>query len=392
MRLCRRVGRLVDGFIDASMTPAGQDEPLTHEDLPDPRALHEEALRLIEALPSEGLEPERERWLRAQLRAVETVLERLGGGELAWADEVERCLGVRPTRADEDGFRDVHRRLEAALGGSGTLRHRYLEWEERTAVPTELIVPALERMTDVLRPRARALATMPEEETVTYQTVSGVPWIAYNRYEGRSHSRVEVNADFPVPIPLLVDLAAHESYPGHHTERAAKEAGLLRALGRVETSVVISPGPESLVSEGIGMIALEHALGPEPFDVVADALRPLGVAFDPAETHEVHRARDAFYDVGVNAAFLLHEDGATAQEAEEYLRAWGLESDARAARTVAFLTDPASRAYVSAYPDGGRLCRAFARRASNGFTRLLTQQLTPADLGAPPDGERSGGA
>jgi hypothetical protein len=61
-------------------------------------------------------------------------------------------------------------------------------------------------------------------------------------------------------------------YPGHHTERTVKDAHLYRDPGRLEASVVITPAPESLVSEGIAMNALEEALGPEPFDVVADVL------------------------------------------------------------------------------------------------------------------------
>jgi hypothetical protein len=220
---------------------------------------------------------------------------------------------------------------------------------------------------------------MSAEESVSYELVSGVPWIAYNRYEGEHHSRVEVNADLPVSVVLLVSLAAHEAYPGHHTERAAKDTHLYRDLGRLETGVAIS-APESLVSEGIATNALDEALGPDPFVVVADVLADLDLRFDPVEAHEVHEAELALYAPAVNAAFMLHEDGASTEDAEGYLREWALGSNERAAHTVAFLTDPSSRAYVSAYPDGRRLCREFADRARGNFTRLLTEQLTTADL------------
>jgi hypothetical protein len=45
-------------------------------------------------------------------------------------------------------------------------------------------------------------------------------------------------------------------------------------------------------------------------------------------------------------AFMLDEDGAGGQEAEEYLREWALESDEKAARTAAFISDPSSRLRV----------------------------------------------
>jgi hypothetical protein len=221
---------------------------------------------------------------------------------------------------------------------------------------------------------------MPAEESVTYELVTDVPWIAFNRYEGQHQSRVEVNTDLPISIVLLVSLAAHEAYPGHHTERAAKETRLTRDLGRVETSVVITPAPESVVSEGIALNALEEALGPDPFEVVADVLADVGLRFDQIEADEVHRAELDLYATATNAAFMLHEDGVATVEAEAYVRRWDLGSDEKAARTVAFLTDPSSRAYVSAYPDGRRLCRVFADRGPGNFTRLLTEQLTTADL------------
>jgi hypothetical protein len=95
--------------------------------------------------------------------------------------------------------------------------------------------------------------------------------------------------------------------------------------------------------------------------------------FDPIEAHEFHRAEMALYATATNAAFMVHEDGAATEEAEEYLREWALESNDKAARTVAFATDPSSRAYMSAYTDGRRLCRDFAERAPGNFTRLLTR-------------------
>ncbi|MGH2539797.1 MAG: hypothetical protein ACRDGK_04705 [Actinomycetota bacterium] len=269
--------------------------------------------------------------------------------------------------------------MDAALPGSGTVRERYIAWDGHNAVPRETLVPALERLKEVLAPRAHALAPMPAEESADYELVSDVPWIAFNRYEGH-RSRIEVNTDLPVSVTLLVDLVAHEVYPGHHTERSAKEAHLYQDLGRVETSVMITPAPESVVSEGIALIALEEALGPQPFGVAADVLADLDLRFDPIEAHEVHRAELALYATATNAAFMLHEDGATTEEAEAYQRDWGLEPDEKTAHTVEFLMDPSSRAYVPAYPVGRRLCRDFADREPGNFTRLLTEQLTTADL------------
>jgi hypothetical protein len=377
--LCLRVGRHLEGFVDAFFGPSEMHRTVEAEEPVDPKGLRDEAQLLVEGLGGADLEGDRRRWLRGQLEALECATARLAGEDIAWADEVERCLGVRPTRTDTPVLEEIHQRLDAVLPGSGTLRDRYHAWDAGNAIPREKLVPALERLQQVMGPRAHALAPMSPEESVTYELVSGVPWIAYNRYEGTGRSRVEVNEDLPVSVVLLISLSAHEAYPGHHTERAAKDVHLYRALGRLETSVAIS-APESLVSEGIATNALEEALGREPFAVVADALADINVRFDPIEAHAVHEAELALYAPAVNAAFMLYEDGASTDDAEGYLREWALESNERAARTVAFLTDPSSRAYVSAYPDGRRLCRAFTDRAPGNFSRLLTEQLTTTDL------------
>ena len=335
---------------------------------------------LLDGLDRSGLEEDRRRWLRGQLEAIECVTARLSGEEPDWADEVERCFGVRPARTETSVFEEAHRRLDAALPGGGPVRDRHIAWGERNAVPRDSLVPSLERLKEALGPRAHALAPMPAGEAVAYELVSGVPWLAYNWYEGTYRSRCEVNADLPIPIVVLADLGAHEAYPGHHTERVAKEAGLYRQRGRVETSVAVIIGPECIVAEGIATNALEQALGNAPFAAIAEVLAGLGFAFDPSEAQEFYEAELLLEGVGTNAAFMLYEDGATTDEAEEYMRNWALASDERAARAVSFLTDPSSRTYVSTYSDGRRLVRDFAERAPGNFTKLLTEQLTPADL------------
>ena len=380
VRLCLRLDRHVDGLVDAYFGPADWRREASAEAPPDPALLRDEAAGLLAELGDADLEDDRRRWLRGQLEALACLAARLCGVEMGWADEVERCFGVRPTRTDTALFAEAHRRLDGALPGCGSVRERYVAWNERAAVPPGTLVSALDHLTSVLGGRAHALARLPAEESVAYELVSGVPWIAFNRYEGAYASRVEVNTDLPVSIVLLVELAAHESYPGHHTERAAKEAHLYRAGGRAETAVAISLAPEAIVSEGIATNALTEALGSSPFEAVADVLSDLELEFDPAEADEIYRADTTLGATATNAAFMLHEDGRAASEAEEYLRTWGLGSDERAAQAISFILDQETRTYVSTYTDGKRLCRDFADRAPGNFARLLSEQLTVADL------------
>lgn len=378
--LALRIGRHVDGVVDFYYGPPELRARVDAESLWEPRALNEEASALLDQLGDSGMEADRQRWLRGQLRGLEGITARLAGAEIAWSDEVERCLGVRPTFTDTAAFEAVHRRLDSILPGTGSLRARYNGWGEENAVPPDLLVPALERLRPMLKEGTRAFVELPEDESVSYEIVSGESWLAYNWYEGGHRSRVQVNADLPISVGMLADLGAHEAYPGHHVERCAKEVSLYEGRERLENSIAMVVAPEALISEGIAMNALPQALGPDPFDVIAETVADLGIKFDPAEAAAVHEAELELFASAVNLAFLLHERGATTEEAAAYAREWGLDSDERSARTVAFVADETWRGYIPAYMEGRRLCRAFIDREPGNFTRLLTEQLTTEDL------------
>lgn len=77
---------------------------------------------------------------------------------------------------------------------------------------------------------------------------------------------------------------------------------------------------------------------------------------------------------------LLHARGASTEEGVEYHMRWALTSRKRAEHAVRFRTDPVWRSYSSTYTDGYELCRDFVDGDPERFKRLLTEQLTPADL------------
>ena len=81
----------------------------------------------------------------------------------------------------------------------------------------------------LLRERTQALVPLPADEEFALELVAGEPWSAFNYYLGRHRSRIVVNTDLPFSGAEIVHLAAHEGYPGHHTEHATKEELLARA-------------------------------------------------------------------------------------------------------------------------------------------------------------------
>ena len=364
-----RLGRHVDGLVDAYFGPAALKERVDAEPLVPPADLADEAGALARRAPAT--------WLHAQLVGCETTARRLGGESIAWSDEVERCYGVRPERTGEDQFAAAHEQLEAALPGTGDLGERYRAWIAAQALPVDALLQASARFADALRTRTAELFGLPDDEEARIELVTDEPWSAFNYYLGGRRSRVVVNTDLPVYSYRLPDLIAHEIYPGHHTEHAWKESLLVDGEENYGETIFLVGTPQSTISEGIASLAPE-IIG--AYDAASAVYADLGVPYDAATADAVRAAREALDTVGVNAALLLHEEGAAREDAVAYLERWSLTPRDSAEKSVDFLTHPTWRAYVSCYSSGYALCRRWVDGDSQRFRRLLTEQLSTADL------------
>ena len=374
-----RLGRHVDGLVDSYYGPADIAERVDAEDLRQPAALAGDAAALRGELQESGeLDPRRQAWLDDQLLGLETFARRLADEPLAYADEVERCFGLRPHRTPEAVFAAAHERLDAALPGEGDLAARYGDWRASQIIPPATMLDVFSALRERFRAATAARLGLPPGEDVQTELVRDEPWLAYNYYLGGRRSRIAINVDLPIAAPELVDLVAHEAYPGHHTEHAWKEH-LLVDEGVVEESLVLIPTPQSMVSEGIAEIAWE-LVDEATRDAVAAVFADAGVPFDPAQTEAVEEARRPLRFVGLNAALLLHEDGASEEEAVDYVARWQARPREYAESSVRFVLDPLWRAYAATYALGGELARRHVQGDPDRYRRLLTEQTRVADM------------
>lgn len=400
-----RLGRHIDGLVDAYYGPPDRRSAVEAEPVSAPVQLVADARRMVaavdsgEPLESDGTgasggggESNRRHWLRAQLRGLLTTARKLAGDQISYADEVEACYGVRPQRVDESVLESAHRRLDEVLPGSGSLSERLVTWRESHAVPVDTLRAAILSLADDLRERTRSLFGLPDGEHVEFDLVSGQPWAGFNYYLGNLHSRVAVNTDLPVLSIGLAHLVAHESYPGHHTEHTRKEVGLVRNRHWWEESIFLVGTPQCLLAEGLADLGLEVAMGRRPEQIVAGHLRPLGIRYDPDVVAEVAEAGEALGAVRQNAAFRLHEDGADPEVVTAEVARLGLLPWDRAAKAVEFLTHPTWRAYLTCYVEGLPLCRAFVDGDPARFDQLLSEQLTPDMLESRIRADRAGTA
>jgi len=391
------LGRHIDGFVDAYYGPPALAAFAATAPMVGPDVLQRDVRSLLAALdageplgspmadagqPVEGEDARRRRWLRAQTIGLLTSARILSGEAIGYADEVAACYGVRPTRFPEEEILEAHKNLESVVPGSGPLAERLIAWRESLAVPPELLRPAIASLAEDLRARTYAAFGLPDGESVEFDLVTNKPWSGFNYYLGELTSKVAINTDLPVLSSSLAHLVAHEAYPGHHTEHTRKEVGLVRRRHFYEESIFLVGTPQCLLAEGLADLGLEVVMGKRPEQLVAEHLVPLGIPYDADVVAVVAEAGEALQAVRANAAFRLHEDGASPEVVAKEIAHFGLLPPARAEKSIEFLMDPTWRSYISCYVEGLPLCRRFVDGRPERFERLITEQLVPDDLQA----------
>jgi hypothetical protein len=352
-----RMDRLEPGTVDSYFGPASWRTAVDSEPMPTPQGLREAAEGLLNMLPGMGYPGERQGFLERQVRALHTQARVLSGEQIPLIEQAQLIFDISPERAPEDVFAQAHARLDAALPGDGPLYERRNLWRKQFDVPTDKLMPLLDKVADEVRSRTVREVPLPEGEAIELSLVSDKPWGGYNWYLGNMRSLIEINTDLPVSSLSLVDYLAHEGYPGHHTEHALREAVQYRERGQGEYAITILNSPESLIAEAIATTA-RKLIFPDNSDLewAAEHIFPqLGIE---ADIEQIAQVREASRDIGAvsgNASLLLNEDGRPTGEVIEYLVRWGLRRQEEAEHSIRFLSSPLSRVYVFTYYYGERL-------------------------------------
>ncbi len=384
LRLTLMIDRLIPGYVDAYYGPPELRAEVEAAPAPEPAALLDELARLEARIPAG--DPAREAALRATVRAMDCTLRIQGGEQIEYLDEVQRLYDITPALVDAARFEAAHADLDDLLEGPGSLGERLEAFRKVYALPPHKLMPVLEMARDVTRRRTLEQIDLLEGESVEVALVNGQPWSAYNWYKGSGRSLIEFNTDIPVVALDVLDLFAHEAYPGHHTEHQLKERRLYQEKGYAECASALLHAPSAVIAEGIATTALEIIMpGRSPHDWLVDAILPaagLPPAI-PADLDRVARVVKALRPVGGNAAILYHTGQLDEAGALDYLRTYGLMGEKRARQTLSFITNPLFRAYIFTYTEGYALIDRAARDGKRSlFKLLLTEQVLPSELAA----------
>jgi hypothetical protein len=374
LELALRLGRHDEDLIDSYYGPEALARRVEDEELREPAALGEDAGALAEDAADDP-------WLAAQVGALGANARKLAGERLDYAEEGRLVYGIEPRWHDEEPFRRAAARLEEALPGSGDVRDRYARWFVETAIPAELVEQAVLDVAAELRRLTREAIGLPDGEEFELELVTGERWLGYAHYLGGLRTHIRVNTDLPLPAADLVLLTSHEIYGGHHTHRVWQETELVRGRGELERTLDVLWSPEAVISEGVAMTG-PHLLVDDGQQLAADVLGRLGFAYDAELGARVVEARRLLQPISANVAMLIHDRGASPEEAREYADTWSLQPPERVAKQIDSQLRSPSPPYQHTYWQGLELVEGHVAGDPARFRELLTARMLPSEVSA----------
>ncbi len=266
-------------------------------------------------------------------------------------------------------------RLEGLLPPGRTLVERLAADEAATRLPRRALLPAADRLIDLLRRRSSEDLDLPADHRLEVRVVeeAAAPWSV--RLESSSlPARLVLNASVAWTADGLIRAIGSYGYPGRHLARLMRPA-----------SAEWSPSPETTVESGLGAVGIEVLLADHELAHELERIgRAAGVKWDAGRIVAVRHALD---DLAPSYAAAAVGDQA---DVREHLLSLGANPQAADALAAAW-RDPLARAGTLATAAGPPLVRAWlaAVGQTTGLRRLLTEHLVPTMLRAEMDDART---
>lgn len=380
--LMLEVNKHTDGFVDSYIGPEAIKAEVEAGEKIAVDVLDEQLADLESRIPTD--DPQRERYLKAMLLAAKTALHLNPEHSEDYVAEVRNFYDIEPLVKDEDSFTEATRQLNEVLPGSGDVNVRLKAYRDHYQIPFDKLDKVIKVTLAEVRKRTGEFVDLVEGESFSYELVSDVHWGAYNWYLGNAKSLIQFNTDIPINALGMLNLCAHEGYPGHHTEGMIKEKHLYREQSIAESAIQLLLSPSAMIAEGIATTAQEIIFPNDSHREWEDeVLFPLAeIEPHPIEMRKtISEASDALKYLAGNVAYLYHTGSINEEQAVDYFQTMGNVDEQRAKQSFRFITHPLSRAYIYTYTVGYDLIEAAAPDDKQPiFKRLLVENILPGQI------------
>ena len=222
------------------------------------------AQRVNSRISQSGIQAARQQYMVRQLLSIAGRVDVLTGEPMSFDHETEAVFGVKvPSAYDRGEMARARKELDRLLPGRGNLAARYAAYDAKFMVPRDKVRLVFDTAIAGCRAATTAHVKLPPGEAIEVEYVRDRPWGAYSFYKGNYRSVVQVNMDFGLTVDRALQLACHETYPGHHAYNSLQEEKLVRGSAMKEFAAQPTYSPQSMTSEAAATLAVNVAFPAE---------------------------------------------------------------------------------------------------------------------------------
>jgi len=268
--LALRIDKHNNGYVDFYFGPKKLRKIVDNEVLTSPNKLLTDCKALQKNLFKQGFNKKREHYLEKMLTAMRTSIEVLNGIDIPIKEQFLKFYDVPLLLVNEAKLNNLKEEFNEAYGGFEGLEEKMNDLRIRRTVPEAEVFVLFKKALNIVKLRTKELFVdfLPKKERIIInlaknKNANELKWSCYNWYLGYFCSCIDINPNFNIYWTSILSTAAHEGYPGHHTEFSVKEQKLYRELNQFEHSLLLLNSPKLIISEGIAEIALNILYNPQ---------------------------------------------------------------------------------------------------------------------------------
>lgn len=322
-------------------------------------------------------------------KAALTRLKVINKEKVSFIDECNNIYQFNPEIYNYEYYDSILVELDKFLGGSEKLIYRIANYREKFKVDYSKVDNAFKKAVKKSSEETKKHIELPKIESIDIEYVDGAPWSAYNWYQGNYKSLIQVNKQVDIHLERILDLAAHESYPGHHVYYSLREKEYYKDSGYVEFSIYNLFSPVSFLAEGTAVYGNDLVFPKkEKIEYIRNEITGK-YKYSNIELENYFLLLDLLNQlegVQITIARDYIDNKIKDKEAISLLKKYGLESEKSAIRRLSFIKR--YRSYIINYTAGKKLVERYInKKAGNDiekrwevYNEILTKPYLPPDL------------
>jgi len=355
-----------------------------------PKQLLEDCSSLQKLVYDQGFDAKREIYLKKMLDSMEIYIRTEFLNENVPIEEELRIqcdMDIQPFNEYE--LNDLKDQFEEVYQGRGTLEERMKDLRLKRELPSKKAYKAFKKGIKIVAKRTKKVFPnmLPKGERIKLNRLRAteeIYWISYDWYKGNYQSIVDVRTEYGMYWTGVLRVAAHECYPGHHTQFAVAEDKLYNDQNHFERAILLYCNPYMIICEGIANLSLNSLFSArEQEEIALNKFCPnpkRGPSVDLLEKQNCARKKLPIIDF--NAAYHYLVDGWDAITVKKYIKSFEIWDPKSLDEKIKFICSPILKMTLFAYQIGKQLIiDKFGEFPSpKDFRYLLENPVLPSDL------------